>query len=134
MGDSWQEFTVYHPKLKQWMAATGEKDINKSPYFGSSASEIDWKKRVELQAIVQKYTTHSISSTINLANDFSVNNVGDIYLAAWKAGLKGITVYRDGSRSGVLIADETKEKKQISITDSRPPKRPAMLKQRLFVL
>ncbi|MBI4946539.1 MAG: adenosylcobalamin-dependent ribonucleoside-diphosphate reductase [Bacteroidetes bacterium] len=129
MGDSWQEFIVYHPKVKMWMDATGETDITKSPYSGSTASEIDWKKRVELQAVVQKYTTHSISSTINLASDVKVEKVGDIYLEAWKKGLKGITVYRDGSRSGVLVAndDKKKSKKSDTIIETRPPKRPKSL-------
>ncbi len=129
MGDSWQEFIVYHPKVKMWMEATGETDITKSPYSGSTASEIDWKKRVELQAVVQKYTTHSISSTINLASDVKMEKVGDIYLEAWKKGLKGITVYRDGSRSGVLVANDEKKKskKSDTIIETRPPKRPRIL-------
>ena len=128
-GDSWQEFDVYHHKLKLWMEVTGEKDINKSPYKGSTASEIDWGKRIELQAIVQKYTTHSISSTINLPNDVAVEKVGEIYLQAWEQGLKGITVYRDGSRSGVLVNnDEGKKNKKVdSIVESVAPKRPKKL-------
>lgn len=82
MGDSWTEFEVYHPKLKMWMEMTGEKDITRSPYYGSTAPEIDWIKRVEIQSIVQKYVTHSISSTINLPNDVAVEKVGEIYLEA----------------------------------------------------
>ncbi|MFI5150891.1 MAG: adenosylcobalamin-dependent ribonucleoside-diphosphate reductase [Bacteroidia bacterium] len=127
MGDSWQEFTVYHHKLKAWMDVTGETDLTKSPYYRSTASEIDWYKRIELQALVQKYTTHSISSTINLAADTPVEQVGDIYLEAWKQGLKGITVYRDGSRSGVLVATEKKKDKLNSIVETEPPKRPRVL-------
>ncbi|MGB5321511.1 adenosylcobalamin-dependent ribonucleoside-diphosphate reductase [Lutimonas sp.] len=111
LGDAFEEFTVYHKKVEEWMAVTGETDVNKSPYAGATASEIDWEKRVELQALVQKYTTHSISSTINLATDVTEDLVGDIYMESWKQGLKGITVYRDGSRSGILIADDKKEKK-----------------------
>lgn len=110
MGDAFEEFEVYHNKLKQWMEVTGETDISKSPYAGATAPEIDWKKRVEMQALVQKYTTHSISSTINLAKDVSVDLVGDIYIESWKKGLKGITVYRDGSRSGILVASDEKSK------------------------
>ncbi len=112
LGDAFEEFTVYHNKIKTWMDITGEKDMNKSPYAGATAAEIDWKKRVEMQAKVQKYTTHSISSTINLASDVSEELVGEIYMESWKQGLKGITVYRDGSRSGILIADDKKEKKK----------------------
>src|SRR6185295_2749979 len=109
-GDSWMEFEVYHPKLKMWMEVSGEKDLKKSPYYGSTAPEIDWIKRVEIQSIVQKYVTHSISSTINLPNDVAVEKVGEIYLEAWKHGLKGITVYRDGSRTGVLVSKDEKKK------------------------
>lgn len=125
MGDAWQEFTVYHHKLKLWMEVTGETDISKSPYQGSTAPEIDWEKRIELQSIVQKYTTHSISSTINLPKEVSVETVGQIYLDAWKHGLKGITVYRDGSRTGVLVS--TKDKKSIEMKETRPPKRPKII-------
>jgi len=126
MGDSWQEFTVYHHKLKLWMEKSGETDIEKSPYHGSTAPEIDWEKRIELQAVVQKYTTHSLSSTINLPNDVSVDKVGQIYLEAWKSGLKGITVYRDGSRTGVLVSTETKSESN-DIKETQPPKRPKTL-------
>jgi ribonucleoside-diphosphate reductase alpha chain len=112
LGDAFQEFTVYHKKLEKWMEASGKTDINESPYAGATAPEIDWKKRVEMQALVQKYTTHSISSTINLASDVSVDLVGDIYIESWKKGLKGITVYRDGSRSGILVATKEKEEEE----------------------
>jgi ribonucleoside-diphosphate reductase alpha chain len=125
MGDAWQEFEVYHHGLKKWMHATGEKDMVNSPYYGTTASEIDWKKRVALQSVVQKYTTHSISSTINLPQDVSEQQVEDIYMKSWKEGLKGITVYREGSRSGVLVASENKTEPQL--LDSVPPKRPAVL-------
>lgn len=106
LGDSWEEFDVFHPKVKTWMEITGNSDINQSPYAGATAPEIDWLKRVELQALVQKYVTHSISSTINLPEDISQDIVAEIYIESWKQGLKGITVYRDGSRSGVLVAKE----------------------------
>jgi len=125
LGDRWEEFTVYHNKLQDWMKATGEKEVTKSPYYGSTAPEIDWLKRVELQQIVQKYTTHSISSTINLANDVSPETVSNIYMEAWKKGLKGITVYRDGSRAGVLVAvTDKKEKEQKDIAETIAPPRP----------
>jgi len=112
MGDAFEEFEVYHPKLKKWMDVTGKTDISESPYAGATAPEIDWTKRVEMQALVQKYTTHSISSTINLASDVDVDLVGDIYIESWKQGLKGITVYRDGSRSGILVANDDKKKER----------------------
>ncbi len=126
LGDHWQEFTVYHHKLKLWMEITEQTDINKSPYLGSTAKEINWLKRIELQAIVQKYTTHSISSTINLPNDVSVNKVGQIYQEAWIKGLKGITVYREGSRTGVLISSENITELNV-INDINSPKRPKIL-------
>lgn len=110
LGDSWEEFDVFHPKLNEWMEITGETDVEKSPYAGSTAPEIDWLKRVELQALVQKYVTHSISSTINLPEDIDEETVAQIYIDSWKKGLKGITVYRDGSRSGVLISNDKTEK------------------------
>ncbi|MCS6992187.1 MAG: adenosylcobalamin-dependent ribonucleoside-diphosphate reductase [Chitinophagales bacterium] len=126
-GDHWQEFDVYHPKLKEWMRITGEKDITQSPYYGSTAPEIDWLRRIEIQAVVQKYVTHSISSTINLPSDVSVEKVGEIYLEAWRRGLKGITVYRDGSRTGVLVAKDDKKELPQEVRVSHAPKRPAVL-------
>ncbi|MCB0486019.1 MAG: adenosylcobalamin-dependent ribonucleoside-diphosphate reductase, partial [Flavobacteriaceae bacterium] len=128
LGDAFEEFTVYHKKLETWMDVTGKTDMSKSPYAGATAPEIDWHKRVEMQALVQKYTTHSISSTINLASDVTVDLVGDIYIESWKKGLKGITVYRDGSRSGILVAsDKKKDKKDLEnkyITETFVAKRP----------
>lgn len=112
MGDAYEEFEVFHPALLKWKQVTGQDDISLSPYAGSTANEIDWFKRVQMQALVQKYTTHSISSTINLPSDVSVERVGEIYLESWKQGLKGITVYRDGSRSGVLVASDAKDNKK----------------------
>jgi ribonucleoside-diphosphate reductase alpha chain len=128
IGDAWQEFTVYHPKLKLWMETRKDKNPENSPYMGSTANEIDWMKRIELQSIVQKYVTHSISSTINLPSDVSEETVGNIYLEAWKKGLKGITVYRDGSRSGVLIADDKSKKEKVNeIIETAAPERPPVL-------
>jgi ribonucleoside-diphosphate reductase alpha chain len=134
LGDCWEEFTVYHRKLKQWMEITGETDINKSPYAGATAGEIDWKQRIRIQSVVQKYVTHSISSTINLPADTTVDRVADIYIEAWKQGLKGITVYRDGSRSGVLVAEDDnkkKEAKNTEIVETIPPKRPHKLEAKV---
>jgi len=128
MGDKWQEFVVYHPKVKTWMEVTGGTDETKSPYAGSTAPEIDWMKRVEIQAVIQKYITHSISSTINLPSDVAVEKVGEIYLKSWEMGLKGITVYRDGSRSGVLISnDAKKDEAAVKIYENNAPKRPKIL-------
>ncbi len=127
MGDKWEEFEVFHQKLKLWMKETGNSDISKSPYAGATASEIDWEKRIRIQSVVQKYVTHSISSTINLPAEASEEQVGAIYMKSWKEGLKGITVYRDGSRAGVLLSSEAQEKRQAGIVASVPPKRPRKL-------
>ena len=129
LGDKWQEFTVYHHNLKKWMKITGEKDISKSPYSGSTAPEINWEKRVTMQSVVQKYVTHSISSTINLPKDVSLEEVGSIYLNSWKEGLKGITVYREGSRSGVLISAETNNNEDTGITDFKETQAPSRPKK-----
>ena len=125
LGDGFEEFTVYHKKYETWMNTTGKSDVAESPYARATAPEIDWKKRVEMQALVQKYTTHSISSTINLASDVTVDSVGDIYVDSWQKGLKGITVYRDGSRSGILVSTDQKTKEQtITSTETLTAKRP----------
>jgi len=105
LGDQWEEFTVHHPRVLDWMQVTGKSDPAESPYHGATANDIDRHKRIRMQSVVQKYTTHSISSTINLPSTATVDEVGGIYLEAWHHGLKGITVYRDGSRSGVLVAN-----------------------------
>ena len=130
LGDKWQEFTVYHHNLKTWMEVTGETDITKSPYAGSTAPEINWNKRVEMQAVVQKYVTHSISSTINLPNDVSLDEVSNIYLESWKQGTKGITVYRDGSRSGVLVtADDNGKNDVLENAEFKETKAPSRTKR-----
>lgn len=133
-GDKWQEFPVLHPKFKEWMLTNPDGyqvgDINtlnkdqlqfmfeKSPWYGSTANDIDWIKRVEIQSIIQKYTTHSISSTINLPNNVSEEEVSKIYLESWKKGLKGITVYRDGSRDGVLVTESNKSRDEFNYVDA----------------
>lgn len=108
LGDHWEEFEVLHPKLEIWKSNNPEKSIEQSPYWGSTAQEIDWQRRIVIQKTIQKYTTHSISSTINLPSDTTKKQVGEIYLKAWEEGLKGITVYRDGSRDGVLVSSDKK--------------------------
>ena len=100
-----------------------QKFFENSPYYKSTANDIDWVKRVEIQGIIQKYITHSISSTINLPNSVTEAEVGEIYIESWKKGLKGITVYRDGSRSGVLITESTKDKTD-TFEYKDAPKRP----------
>ena len=147
-GDTWQEFPVLHPKFKEWylMNCSDEmSDINnidkedlqkafeQSPWYGSTANDIDWVKRVEIQSIIQKYTTHSISSTINLPNDVSEEEVSKIYLESWNQGLKGITVYRDGSRSGVLVSTENASKSRDEFSYVDAIKRPKELDAEVHV-
>src|SRR5690606_30476486 len=103
-----------------------QKLFEKSPWYGSTANDIDWVKRVEIQSVIQKYITHSISSTINLPEDVSLEAVSEIYMESWKKGLKGITVYRDGSRSGVLVStnNNSNNKDNDSFNQHDAPKRP----------
>lgn len=125
LGDSWQTFEVFHPKIEMWKKITGEIDVKKSPWFNSCSMEIDWRKRVKLQSIIQKNIDHAISSTINLPEDVTVDKVAEIYEEAWKLGIKGITVYRDKCRSGVLISGDDSKK---LIKNTHAPKRPKSLK------
>jgi ribonucleoside-diphosphate reductase alpha chain len=124
LGDRWQEFTVYHPKLRLWMQATGETDPTKSPYHGCCAEDIDWQQRVKLQAAAQRHVDHGISSTLNLPEDVSEEKVAEIYETAWRAGCKGVTVYRKNCRTGVLV-DAKESGPKVSKTDA--PKRPREL-------
>ena len=127
MGDKWQEYTVYHHWFKKWMDVTGKTDPQESPYWGGTANDIDWSKSVEIQAAAQKWIDHSISKTCNLPNSATRETVNDVYLKAWKTGCKGFTVYRDGCRTGVLVAtDEKKEEKTKTSADNHP-KRPKEL-------
>jgi len=126
LGDKWQEFDVYHHGVRKWMDVTGETEIEKSPYAGATANEIDWEAAVDLQAAAQKWVCHAISKTINLPSDVSAEDVKNIYWRGWEQGLKGVTVYRDGCRSGVLVADSDKaDSRQFKL--HKAPKRPKSL-------
>jgi ribonucleoside-diphosphate reductase alpha chain len=105
-GDRWQQFEVIHPKLRLWMDITDKTDVRESPYYGSCAEEIDWKERVRMQGSAQLHVDHAISSTINLPEDAAKEDVNIIYRTAWKAGCKGITVYRKNCRTGVLVENK----------------------------
>lgn len=119
LGDKWSEFKVYHSGITAWMD-TNEKDSeNDSPYSGATAEEINWQNRVKLQAAAQQHIDHAISSTINLPNDVEEKEVAKIYETAWQNGCKGITVYRDGCRSGVLVKESGPK-----ITKTIAPERP----------
>jgi ribonucleotide reductase alpha subunit len=132
MGDSWQEFTVYHHGVKQWMEVTGLTDITKSPYHGATSNEIDWVASVDLQAAAQESIDHSISKTCNLPETASRDLVSQVYLRAWEQGCKGFTVYRDKCRDGVLISkstspSKTQEGRPMDIEVHMAPKRPIEL-------
>jgi ribonucleoside-diphosphate reductase alpha chain len=124
LGDKWQEFTVYHHWFKKWMDATGKTEPQDSPYWGGTANDIDWVKSVDIQAAAQKWIDHSISKTCNLPNDATKETVAQVYMRAWKTGCKGFTVYRDGCRTGVLVADKPKDEPK---TVQHAPKRPKEL-------
>ena len=120
-GDAFEEYIVYHPKFLDWMRTKGieprrdftqaelDELVAASPYAGATANEIDWHEKVTMQGKIQKWVDHSISVTINLPADISVEAVESLYRQAWHAGCKGCTVYRDGSRSGVLVSIEKKK-------------------------
>ena len=106
MGDSWEEYTVKHHRLKQWMDVTGKTDITKSPYHNATSESIDWEKSVDIQAVAQQWVTHSISKTCNVPKDISKELISKIYMRAYDKGLKGFTIYREGSRAGVLVSNK----------------------------
>ena len=108
MGDKWQIYERFHPAFRQWMEVTGETEYTKSPYFQSTAMDIDWTQSVAVQAAAQKWVCHAISKTCNLPADCTVDTVKQVYMEAWKQGCKGFTVYRDGCRTGVLNTIEEK--------------------------
>ncbi len=126
VGDSFEEFIVYHHKFVEWMKINGievkrnmtaeeiEALVSKSPYYKATSNDVDWMEKVRMQGSVQKWVDHSISVTINLPNDVSEELVGNLYVEAWKAGCKGCTVYRDGSRNNVLEAVKAPEKSIIN--------------------
>lgn len=124
VGDSWEEYVVFHHRFKEWMEVNGfdtsknyaQKDLDelvkKSPYYKATSNDVDYLKKVKMQGAIQQWVDHSISVTINMPNDVTEELVGECYMEAWKAGCKGVTVYRDGSRSGVLISNEEKKEEQ----------------------
>ncbi len=122
VGDSFEEYVVFHHKFVDWMKAQGidpaqkfspkdvEELVERSPYHRATSNDVDWVEKVRMQGRIQKWVDHSISVTINLPNDVSEELVNTLYVEAWKNGCKGCTVYRDGSRSGVLISADDKKK------------------------
>jgi ribonucleoside-diphosphate reductase alpha chain len=135
-GDSWEEYIVFLHKFKTWMEANGydtkrdysQEELNelvtKSPYYKATSNDVDWLAKVRMQGRIQKWVDHSISVTINLPSDVKEELVGELYMEAWKSGCKGVTVYRDGSRSGVLISnDEPKDKRKVGGFPVRRPEK-----------
>lgn len=131
-GDAFEEFIVFHHKFVTWMEVNGydttkkytddeiEELVAKSPYYKATSNDVDWLMKVRMQGRIQKWVDHSISVTINLPNDVKEELVNDLYIEAWKCGCKGCTVYRDGSRSGVLIANDKKIQKE-GLPPCKPP-------------
>jgi ribonucleoside-diphosphate reductase alpha chain len=127
VGDSWEEYFVFHHKFLTWVEAKGyDKDevrkmsqeqidelVKESPYYKATSNDVDWMEKIKMQGGIQKWVDHSISVTINLPADAPEELVGKLYIEAWKSGCKGVTVYRDGSRSGVLISNKKDEKKEV---------------------
>lgn len=133
VGDSWEEYIVFHHNFKTWMEINGydtqknysqeelDELVKKSPYYKATSNDVDYMEKVRMQGAIQKWVDHSISVTINMPNDVTEELVGDLYMQAWKAGCKGVTVYRDGSRSGVLISADDKKKEEAKEEDNHTP-------------
>ncbi len=145
VGDTWEEYNVFHHNFITWLTVNGfnvdevshmnEKDlkgiIKQSPYHKATANDVDWVAKVKMQGAVQKWVDHSISVTVNVPNDAREEMISTIYETAWKEGCKGMTVYRDGSRSGVLVNNDSKDKKKKDkgneFVETKAPHRPDRL-------
>ena len=141
VGDSWEEYIVFHHRFKQWMEVNGhdisvnysEKELDdlvrQSPYYKATSNDVNYLNKVKMQGAIQKWVDHSISVTINMPNDVTEELVEECYMEAWKAGCKGVTVYRDGSRSGVLVSasEKTAEPDTIEGKTPFPTTRPQVL-------
>jgi len=137
LGDSWEEYIVFHHKFVTWMKTNGyhvtknytqeelDEMVSKSPYYKATSNDVDWLNKVRMQGRIQKWVDHSISVTINLPADVEEELVGTLYFEAWKSGCKGVTVYRDGSRTGVLVTSKKEERKKAH--NKFPTKRPEEL-------
>ena len=132
-GDSFEEYIVYHPKFLTWMKINGidttinytqqeiDELVQRSPYFKATANDVDWHEKVRMQGAIQKWVDHSISVTINLPNSVTEDLVNELYVEAWKSGCKGCTVYRDGSRAGVLVSTDNSKKKEENVATGGVP-------------
>ena len=134
VGDSWEEYNVFHHNFLTWLTVNGmdpdevenfsdedvQELVKRSPYYKATSNDVDWMQKVKMQGAIQKWVDHSISVTINLPADVKEELVGDLYVLAWKSGCKGVTVYRDGSRSGVLVAADKKNQEEPEFPIKRP--------------
>jgi ribonucleoside-diphosphate reductase alpha chain len=134
IGDSWEEYNVFHQKFETWLKAAGydveevkklddeliQKIIQKSPYYLATSTDVDWLAKVRMQGEIQKWVDHSISVTINIPKDATEELVSELYMTAWKSGCKGCTIYREGSRAGVLIANNNDKEEDPSTKYKRP--------------
>ncbi len=141
VGDAWEEYNVFHPKFLDWMKINGydtenaismtdeelEPIIAKSPYYKATSNDIDWVAKVQMQGAIQKWVDHSISVTVNLPAEATEELVSDVYLTAWESGCKGMTIYRDGSRSGVLVGNDNKKEEIDEFHETKAPPRPKEL-------
>jgi len=141
VGDSWEEFVVFHHKFVDWLVVNGynpddvkllpDNELNeivkKSPYNGAMANDVDWVSKVKMQGQVQKWVDHSISVTVNVPQNVNESLVAEIYRTAWEVGCKGVTVYREGSRDGVLISNK-KDSKKFNFKENSAPPRPKELR------
>ncbi|MFV0554600.1 MAG: adenosylcobalamin-dependent ribonucleoside-diphosphate reductase, partial [Mangrovibacterium sp.] len=139
VGDSWEEYIVFHHKFVTWMEANNidttknysqeelDEMVARSPYHGATSNDVDWLNKVRMQGRIQQWVDHSISVTINLPADVDEELVGQLYFEAWKSGCKGVTVYRDGSRSGVLVSTKKEEKTEDKTIAPFPTTRPKEL-------
>jgi ribonucleoside-diphosphate reductase alpha chain len=141
IGDSWEEYNVFHPKFEEWLRINGynvaevkeypDKELNEiirlSPYHKATSNDVDWVSKVRMQGSIQKWVDHSISVTVNVPKDITEELVSQIYMTAWESGCKGMTIYRDGCRSGVLVKDSKKKEERVKFQETSAPKRPRML-------
>lgn len=141
VGDSWEEYNVFHPRFLDWLKVQGydpeeaknyaddklQELIKKSPYHQATSNDIDWVSKVRMQGAIQKWVDHSISVTVNLPKDVTEELVREVYKTAWESGCKGMTIYREGSRSGVLVSNDKNKEDLQEFQETKAPPRPKVL-------
>jgi len=145
VGDHWEEFYVFHHKFIEWLRANDynaeeiiklpedelQEVAKKSPYYKATANDVDWLEKVKMQGAVQKWVDHSISVTVNVPENVNEELIGNIYKTAWESGCKGVTVYREGSRSGVLVSNKN-EGGKTCFGETNAPQRPKELEAKIM--